>query len=96
MNYFKQILVYAKPYKIHAFLNILFNVFYALFSALSFMALIPMLDILFKTDAVKPSIKPIYTGISGIKDYYKDYMAFQVNEYAQRHQHPLLCSMEEV
>ena len=83
MNYFKQILVFAKPYKFYAFLNILFNVFYALFSALSFMALIPMLDILFKTDAVKPIEKPVYTGISGIKDYYKDYMAFQVNEFAQ-------------
>lgn len=82
MNYFKQILGYAKPYKLYAFLNILFNIFYALFSALSFMALIPMLDILFKTDEVKPIVKPIYTGISDLKDFYKDYLAYQVNEYA--------------
>ena len=82
MNYFKQILGYAKPYKQYAFLNILFNIFYALFSALSFMALIPMLDILFKTDEVKPIVKPIYTGISDLKDFYKDYLAYQVNEYA--------------
>ena len=71
MNYFKQILVFAKPYKIYAFLNILFNIFYALFSALSFMALIPMLDILFEKDKVKPIIKPVYTGISDLKDFYK-------------------------
>ena len=82
MNYFKQILVFAKPYKIYAFLNILFNIFYALFSALSFMALIPMLDILFEKDKVKPIIKPVYTGISDLKDFYKDYLAYQVNEYA--------------
>ena len=83
MNYFKQILVFAKPYRIHAFLNILFNIFYALFSALSFLALIPMLDILFKTEKAKPIVKPIYTGISGLKDYYKEYLAYQVNDYAQ-------------
>ena len=74
---------FAKPYKIYAFLNILFNIFYALFSALSFLALIPMLDILFEKDKVKPIVKPIYTGISGLKDFYKDYLAYQVNEYAQ-------------
>jgi subfamily B ATP-binding cassette protein MsbA len=83
MNYFKDILVFAKPYKTYAFLNIIFNIFYALFSALSFIALIPMLDILFEKDKVRPIIKPIYTGISDLKDFYKDYLAYQVNEYAQ-------------
>jgi len=83
MNYFRQIMGFAKPYKIYAFLNILFNIFYALFSALSFLALIPMLDILFEKDKVKPIVKPIYTGISDLKDFYKDYLAYQVNEYAQ-------------
>jgi len=83
MNYFRQIMGFAKPYKIYAFLNILFNIFYALFSALSFLALIPMLDILFEKDKVKPLVKPIYTGISDLKDFYKDYLAYQVNEYAQ-------------
>ena len=31
-------------------LNIICNIFYALFSALSFIALIPMLDVLFKKE----------------------------------------------
>jgi len=83
MNYFKDILVFGKPYKIYAFLNIIFNIFYALFSALSFVALIPMLDILFEKDKVKPIVKPIYSGISHLKDFFKDYLAFLVNEYAQ-------------
>jgi len=83
MNYFKDILVFGKPYKIYAFLNILFNIFYALFSALSFLALIPMLDILFEKDKTAPLVKPVYSGISNLKDFYKDYLAYQVNEYAQ-------------
>ncbi|HKK12691.1 MAG TPA: ABC transporter ATP-binding protein, partial [Flavobacteriaceae bacterium] len=82
MNYFRQILVFAKPYRGFAFLNVLFNIFYALFSALSFMALIPMMDILFEKDKARPIIKPVYTGISHLKDFYKDYLAYQVNEYA--------------
>ena len=45
MQYFKKIIQFALPYKRFAFLNIIFNVFYALFSALSFIALIPMLDV---------------------------------------------------
>ena len=84
MNYFKQILSFARPYKSYAILNIICNVFYALFSALSFIALIPMLDILFeKRDKLQPVVKPVYSGISNLKDFYKDYLAYQVNAYAQ-------------
>ena len=50
MNYFKQIIRFAIPYKMHGVLNIICNIFYALFSALSFIALIPMLDVLFKKE----------------------------------------------
>ncbi len=63
MNYFKKILLFALPYKRFAFLNIFFNALYALFSALSFVALIPMLNVLFeKTPTVDK--EPIYTGFS--------------------------------
>ena len=83
MNYFKKILRFALPYKKYGFLNIICNVFYALFSALSFIALIPMLDILFEKDKVKPLIKPVYSGLSNLKDFYKESLAFQVNQYAE-------------
>ena len=84
MNYFKKILRFAKPYKKYAVLNIIANIFYALFSALSFIALIPMLDVLFKgKDAPKITEPPVYNGIGKAKDYFKDYLSFQVNEYAQ-------------
>lgn len=83
MNYFKKIFRFALPYKSYGILNVICNIFYALFSALSFIALIPMLDILFENDRVKPTVAPTYTGLSNLKDYFKDYLAFHVNDYAQ-------------
>ncbi|OIQ28333.1 MAG: antibiotic ABC transporter ATP-binding protein [Bacteroidetes bacterium MedPE-SWsnd-G2] len=83
MDYFKQIIRFAKPYKGYAYLNIICNIFYALFSALSFVALIPMLDVLFQQDKVREIKEPVYTGLTELGDFYKDYMAFQVQEYAQ-------------
>jgi len=83
MEYFKKILRFALPYKKYAILNIIFNVFYALFSALSFIALIPMLDVLFEQDKIKAVKEPVYTGIMGLKDFYKDLLAFKVQEFAQ-------------
>ncbi|MBZ9779143.1 ABC transporter ATP-binding protein/permease [Psychroflexus sp. CAK8W] len=84
MTYFKKILRFAQPYKRFAVLNIIANIFYALFSALSFVALIPMLDVLFKgKDAEKITEPPVYNGIGKAKDYFKDYLSFQVNEIAQ-------------
>lgn len=83
MNQFLNILKYAKPYKNYALGHIISNVLYALFGALSFIALIPMLDILFEKNQEKISVKPIYQGFSSLKDYYKDYLAYQVNTYAE-------------
>ena len=83
MNQFFNILRYAKPYKHYAFGHIISNILYALFGALSFVALIPMLDILFEKDKIKPIIKPVYTGISNLNDFYKDYLSYQVNLYAE-------------
>ncbi len=83
MEYFKKILRFAYPYKRFAFLNIFCNIFYALFSALSFIALIPMLDILFKQDKIKAVKEPVYKGIATAKDYYQELLAFKVQEFAQ-------------
>ncbi len=86
MTYFKKIIRFAKPYKRFAILNIIANIFYALFSALSFIALIPMLDVLFEGKEGRENKvieKPVYTEVSNAKDYFKDYLSYQVNEYAQ-------------
>jgi len=81
MNYFKKILRFAGPYRKYGYLNIFFNVLYALFSALSFAALIPMLDVLFKPEE-KVYAKPIYEGFSKSKDYLQDYINYRVTAYS--------------
>ncbi|MEM9649840.1 MAG: ABC transporter ATP-binding protein [Bacteroidota bacterium] len=81
MNYFKKILRFAVPYRKYGFLNIFFNILYALFSALSFAALIPMLNVLFdKTKRLNEP--PAYEGIGKAKDYFMDYMNYQVTQYS--------------
>ncbi|MGB5982399.1 MAG: ABC transporter transmembrane domain-containing protein [Nonlabens sp.] len=75
MNYFKEVLQYAKPYKGYAGLNIVFNIFYALFGALSFASLIPMLDVLFdKTQAITE--KPEWDGIGNALDFLTEYLGW--------------------
>lgn len=85
-KHFKNILRYAIPYKRYAIGHIISNVFFALFGALSFVALIPMLDVLFKEQDLpegKTLRKPVYEGIGKIKDFYQDTMAYHVHNYAQ-------------
>jgi len=84
MNQFVNILKYAKPYKRYALGHIISNILYALFGALSFVALIPMLDILFEQkDKTQVITKPVYEGIAHLNTFYKDYLSYQVNLYAE-------------
>ena len=78
MSNFKKIVRYALPYKKYAYLNIFFNVLYALFSTLSFMALIPMISVIFD-DTKKVYKQPVYTGsIGDLKDYLAEYLNYYV------------------
>ena len=79
MNYFRKILEFAKPYKQFAVLNIVCNIFYALFSTLSFIALIPVINILFDKSQ-RVAVEPIWDGFTGIKDYTIDYFNFVVSQ----------------
>ncbi len=84
MNQFYNLLKYAKPYKSFALAHIISNVLFALFGALSFVALMPMLEVLFNSESVKAiAKKPVYKGITHLNEFYKDYMAYQVDVYAQ-------------
>lgn len=81
MDYFKKILRFAKPYKGYAILNIIANIFYALFSTLAMVSLFPMLSVLFKqTERVE--IKPVWNGLLEIKDYLIDYLNYFVTQKA--------------
>ncbi|PTX43318.1 ATP-binding cassette, subfamily B, MsbA [Christiangramia gaetbulicola] len=79
MTYFRKILQFAVPYKRFAILNIICNVLYAIFSTLSFIALIPVIQVLFdKTKRV--SKKPVWEGIGKAKDYVTDYFNYEVTQ----------------
>ena len=73
----QQLLPFIANYKKHVILNILFNLLYALFSTLSFVSLIPMLNVLFdKTKKVTQ--EPIWTGIANVTDYGNDLLNYNV------------------
>jgi len=79
MNYFKQILRFAKPYKTYAVLNIISNIFYALFGTLSMISLFPMLKVLFG-DTKSVSIKPVWEGIGKVTSYGENYLNYFVTQ----------------
>ena len=78
----KRFIPYLLPYKQQAFLNIFFNILYSLFSALSFVALIPMLDVLFgKTQPMFQ--EPVYSGnLLDLGSYGKAYLNYKVGALA--------------
>jgi len=78
MSPFRKIIQFGIPFKGYALLNILFNAFYALFSALSFVSLIPMLNVLFKTTE-KQSTPATYSGILSLQKYLKDSLNYYVS-----------------
>ena len=67
-SYLKKIAPYAKPYKKYAFLNIISNIFYALFATLSMLSVMPMLKVLFQ-NGERITEKPVYQGIKKIFNY---------------------------
>ena len=79
MKYFKQILMYAKPYKGFGILNIISNIFYALFGTLAFVSLMPMLKVLFKSSE-PVNTAPVYHGISKLGDYIENYINFFITQ----------------
>ena len=49
MENIKKIIPFVLPYKHNVIWNIFYNILYALFSTLSFIALMPMMQVLFET-----------------------------------------------
>ena len=74
---FKKIIPFTTPYRSHVIWNVIFNIFYALFSTLSFIALIPMMDVLFGTSE-KINKKPILASIFDIIKFSKEYLYYNI------------------
>tara|TARA_B100001094_G_scaffold210284_1_gene204157 strand:- start:752 stop:2575 length:1824 start_codon:yes stop_codon:yes gene_type:complete len=81
MTYFKKIFKFAVPYKKYIFLNIFFNILYALFSALSFLSLMPMLEVLFG-DNKRTYNEPEFDNLSNLGNDIEEWLNFQVNSFA--------------
>ncbi|UWY28436.1 ABC transporter ATP-binding protein/permease [Flavobacterium sp. TR2] len=92
MSNFKKIVPFIYPYKKYAFLNIFFNILYALFSTLSFVALIPMLQVLF--DKTKENnVKPVYNGLLHIKEYGENYLSYYITTSKGTHESGYVLSV---
>lgn len=73
---------FVLPYKSHVIWNIIHNILYALFSAISFIALIPMMNVLFdKTQKIDK--EPVFEGYLKIGSYLKDSFYYKVSNLAQ-------------
>lgn len=79
MSNYKKIFPFIIPYKKYAYLNIFFNVLYALFSTLSFVALIPVLKVIFN-DKKEIFQKPVYDGISHLKSFCENYLNYYLTD----------------
>ncbi|MEZ0007681.1 subfamily B ATP-binding cassette protein MsbA [Flavobacterium sp. 28YEA47A] len=84
MSNFKKIIPFVLPYKRYAYLNIFFNILYALFSTLSFISLIPMMQVLFdqtKRNTTKPELESIFE----ITKYLENYMSYKITTLTDNH-----------
>ena len=76
---FKKIIPFAKKFKSHIFWNVFFNILYALFSTLSFVALFPLMEVLFKMNEVVVDL-PKYTGIWELGSFGKQYLQYYITK----------------
>ncbi|MBS7787458.1 ABC transporter ATP-binding protein [Flavobacterium sp. CYK-55] len=84
MNNFRKIIPFILPYKKYAYLNILFNILYAFFGTLSFLALMPMMDVLFG-QSNKIYTEPVYNGLGGLKKYVGDELNYYLTMTTEQH-----------
>jgi len=90
----KKIIPFAKKFKGHIFWNVTFNVLYALFSTLSFVALFPLMEVLFKMNE-KVTELPKYNGIWEIASYGKNYLQYYITKLSEENgsQYALLLTV---
>ena len=77
MEYIKKLWIYIIPYKKYAYLNIFFNILYALFSTLAMVSLMPMINVLFD-ETKKIHTKPLYDSYDSLKPFIEDSLNYFV------------------
>ena len=90
----KKIIPFALKFKSNVVWNIIFNVLYALFSTLSFVALFPLMEVLFKMNK-KINELPKYNGITEIGSYGKQYLQYYITKLSNENgvQYALLLTV---
>jgi ATP-binding cassette, subfamily B, bacterial MsbA len=90
----KKIIPFALKFKGHIIWNIIFNVLYALFSTLSFVALFPLMEVLFKMNEAVTKL-PKYEGIMEIGSYGKQYLQYYITKLSEENgpQYALLLTV---
>ena len=79
--YFSRIISYTLNYKKYFFLNIFFSIIYAFFSAIAFLSLMPMLEVLFNGTAKKLE-KPSLDLSTNLGDFLESWLNYQVSNFA--------------
>lgn len=78
-----KLIPFTNPYKSHIVWNIIYNILYALFSTISMLSLLPMLEVLFgKTKSIAK--EPVFEGIGGIMGYGKDLLYYKISELTEQ------------
>ena len=75
----KKLIPFALKYKNNVILNIVFNIFYALFSTLGMVSIIPTLKVLFK-ETEQVTVHPTYNGIGYLGKYGEDLLNFYITK----------------
>jgi len=96
MNYLKKLSRFILPYKKYAVLNIICNIFYALFGTFAMVSLMPMINVLFgESEGAKVTEKPIYHGITKLKPFLEDSLNYFITSIidSDGHQQALLYTI---
>ncbi|WDO14602.1 ABC transporter ATP-binding protein/permease [Flavobacterium sp. WW92] len=78
----RKLIPFAFRYKKDIVLNIVYNVFYAFFSTILMVSMIPTLNVLFGLNE-KVFTKPEYTGIENLKSFSENYLNYKVTQFTE-------------
>lgn len=78
-NNLKKLIPFALRYKKNVILNIVFNIFYALFSTLGMVSIIPTLKVLFK-ETEQVTVHPTYKGIGYLGKYGEELLNYYITK----------------
>ncbi|MDY0103341.1 MAG: ABC transporter ATP-binding protein [Lentimicrobium sp.] len=88
-----KVLRYAIPYWGFALLNIVFNILATIFSLVSFAAVIPVLNILFKLEKPVESVGPLEFEMESIKDNFYFYIGKLIEQFDELTVLALICGI---